>query len=165
MIWPKSSTTTSGRVEGAAPVSALREGCRRRRSADAATWKPLATNKGRGTVCMYDLMLNPAVHSPQEITCAAQQVRKIAREKEIAPQTVLEVFEQWAAALDGRELREVPGLAFLRLWLRRGTLDPLLHRALGPDFLNGGLRWDCTDSRRDIPPSGDHPSISTILRL
>src|SRR5882762_5334855 len=124
MIWPKSSTTTSARVEGAAPISALREGCRRRRSADAATWKPLATNKGRVTVCMNDLMLNPAVHSPQEITCAAQQVREIAREKEIAPHAVLEVFEQWAAALDGRELREVPGLAFLRLWLRRGTLAP-----------------------------------------
>src|SRR6266851_4694543 len=113
MIWPKSSTTTSARVEGAAPVSALREGCRRRRSADAATWKPLATNTGRVTVCMNDLMLNPALHSPQEITCAAQQVREIAREKEIAHCTVLEVFEQWAAALDGRELRE-DGRARLR---------------------------------------------------
>jgi len=44
---------------------------------------------------MNDLMLNPAVHSPQEITWAAKQVREIAREKEIAPNTVLEVFEQW----------------------------------------------------------------------
>jgi len=106
--------------------------------ADAAMWKPLATNTGRVTICMNDLMPNPAVHSPQEITCAAQQVREIAREKEIAPHAVLEVFEQWAAALDGRELREVPGLAFLRLWLRRGTLEPILLRELGPDFLNGG---------------------------
>ena len=100
---------------------------------------------------MNDLMLNPAVHSPQEITCAAQQVREIAREKEIAPQTVLEVFEKWAAALDGRELREVPGLAFLRLWLRRGTLEPILLRELGPDFLNGGWREDGRARLRAFP--------------
>src|SRR5260370_40377120 len=138
MIWPKSLTTTSVRVEGAVPVSASLEGCRRRRSEDAATWKPLATNRGRVTVGMNDLMLDPVVHSPQEITWAARQLREIAREKEIDPQTGLEALEKWAAALGGRELREVPGLAFLRLWLRRGTLEPILLRELGPDFLNGG---------------------------
>src|SRR6266849_3697018 len=111
MTWPKSSTTTNAPAEGAAPVSASREECRRRRFGVAVTWKPLATNMGRGMVRMNDLMLNPGVHSPQEITGAAQQLREIAREKEIAPQTVLEIFEQWAAALDGRELREVAGLA------------------------------------------------------
>ena len=100
---------------------------------------------------MNDLMLNPAVHSPQEITCAAKQVREIAREKEIAPNTVLEIFEQWAAALDSRDLREVPGLAFLRLWLRRGTLEPLLLRELGPDFLHGGWQGDGRARLRAFP--------------
>lgn len=100
---------------------------------------------------MNELMLNPAVDSPQEIMCAARQLREIAREKEIAPQTVLEVFEQWAAALDGRELREVPGLAFLRLWLRRGTLEPILHRELGPDFLNSGWHEDGSARLRAFP--------------
>ncbi|PYV10006.1 MAG: hypothetical protein DMG23_09110 [Acidobacteria bacterium] len=151
MIWPKSSTTTSAPAEGSAPVSALREEYPRRRSGDAATWKPLATNRARGMVCMNDLMLTQEVHSPQEITCGAQRLREIARQKEIAPQTVLEVFEQWAAALDVRELREVPGLAFLRLWLRRGTLEPVLLRELGPDFLNGGWRKDGRARLRAFP--------------
>src|SRR5260370_38971627 len=101
MIWPKSLATTSVRVEGAVPVSASLEGCRRRRSEDAATWKPLATNRCRVTVGMNDLMLDPVVRSPQEITCAAPQLREIVRETEIAPQTALEVFEKWAAALGG----------------------------------------------------------------
>src|SRR5260370_38225622 len=157
MIWPKSSTTKSARVEGAAPVSASWEECRRRRFGVAVTCKPLATNWSRGIVRMNELMLNPAVHSPQEITYRAQQLREIAREKEIAPQTVLEVFEQWAAALDGRELREVPGLAFLRLWLRRGTLEPILHRELGPDFLNGGWGADGSARLRAFAPGQAGP--------
>jgi len=100
---------------------------------------------------MNELMLNPAVHSPQEITYGAQQLREIAREKEIAPQTVLDIFERWAAALDGRELREIPGLPFLRLWLRRGTLEPVLLRELGPDFLNGGWQEDGHAKLRAFP--------------
>src|SRR5258708_303917 len=145
MIWPKSSTTTSVHVEGAALASASREGCQRRRFGDAATWKPPATNRDRAMAGMNDLMLNPAVNSPQQITCAAHQLRELAAQK------VIEIFEQWAAALDGRELREVPGLAFLRLWLRRGTLEPILLRELGPDFLNGGWREDGRARLRAFP--------------
>jgi hypothetical protein len=100
---------------------------------------------------MNDLMLSQEVHSPQEITCVAQRLREIAREQEIAPQTVLDVFEKWAGALDGRELRQVPGLAFLRLWLRRGTLEPILVRELGPDFLDGHWREDGRARLRAFP--------------
>jgi hypothetical protein len=102
-------------------------------------------------VCMNDLMLTQEVQSPQEITSVAERLREIARQQEIAPQTVLEVFERWAAALDGRELREVSGLAFLRLWLRRGTLEPILLRELGPDFMNGGWREDGSARLRAFP--------------
>jgi len=102
---------------------------------------------------MNDLMLTQEVHSPQEITCVAQRLREIARQHEIVPRTVLEVFEQWAAALDGRELREVPGLAFLRLWLRRGTLEPILLREMGSDFLNGGW-WEDGRARLRAFPLG-----------
>jgi len=91
---------------------------------------------------MNDLMLSQELHTPQEITCVGQRLREIARQEAIVPQTILEVFEQWAAALDGPGLREIPGLPFLRLWLRRGTLEPILVRELGPDFLNGGWRED-----------------------
>src|SRR5258708_12627717 len=100
---------------------------------------------------MNDLMLNPAVHSPQEITCAAKQVRENSGEKEIAPNTVLEIFEKWAAALDSRDLREVPGLAFLRLWLRRGTLEPILVRVQGRDFLLCGGQEDGRARLRALP--------------
>src|SRR2546425_11769491 len=55
---------------------------------------------------------------------------------------VLEVFERWAAALDARGLHEVPGVAFLRLWLRRGNLEPVLLRELGPDSVRGGRGAD-----------------------
>jgi hypothetical protein len=87
------------------------------------------------------------VNSPEEITCAAERLREITQEEEISPHAVLEVFERWAAALNAPELQPVPGLAFLRLWLRRGTLEPLLLRELGPNSLNGS--W-CDDGRTKL---------------
>ena len=92
-----------------------------------------------------------AVDSPQEITCAARRLREIAQQDEMTPQMVLEVFERWAAALDVRGLHEVPGTAFLRLWLRRGTLEPVLLRELGPDSLRGGWREDGRARLRAFP--------------
>jgi hypothetical protein len=92
-----------------------------------------------------------AVDSPQEITCAARRLREIAQEDEMTPQMVLEVFERWAAALDVRGLYEVPGAAFLRLWLRRGTLEPVLLRELGPDSLRGRWREDGRARLRTFP--------------
>jgi len=89
---------------------------------------------------MSDLI--QAVDSPQEIVYAARQLREITQKKEIAPQAVLDIFDQWAAALDDRELREVSGVAFLRLWLRRGNLEPVLVRELGPNSLQGGWQKD-----------------------
>jgi hypothetical protein len=92
-----------------------------------------------------------AIASPQEIICAAQRLREIAQQNEIVSQVVLKIFEKWAAALDTRELREVPGLAFLRLWLRRGTLEPILLRELGPNSLDGDWREDGQVSLRPFP--------------
>ena len=92
-----------------------------------------------------------AVDSPQEIAGAARQLREIARQKQIAPQAVLEVFERWAAALDDRELHDVPGVTFLRLWLRRGNLEPVLLRELGPSPVNGGWREDGRARLRAFP--------------
>jgi acyl-CoA reductase LuxC len=97
------------------------------------------------------MMLTQEVDSPQEITYAAQRMREIVQQREITPRTVLDVFERWAAALDGRELREVPGLPFLRLWLRRGTLEPVLLRELGSNFLNGDWRGDGHARLRAFP--------------
>lgn len=94
-----------------------------------------------------------AVESPQEIASAAQRLRDIVREKEIAPHAVLELFEQWAAALGARELHHVPGMTFLRLWLRRGNLEPLLLRELGPNVMNGGW-WEDGRARLRAFPLG-----------
>ena len=92
-----------------------------------------------------------AVDSPQEIAGAAQQLREIAKRKQIAPQVILDIFDQWAAALDGRELHDVPGVTFLRLWLRRGNLEPILLRELGANALHGGWREDGRAKLRAFP--------------
>ena len=97
---------------------------------------------------MSDLI--QAVDSPQEIACAASRLRKIAQGELIPLQVVLEVFEQWAAALKTREF-EIPGLAFLRLWLRRGNLEPILLRELGPNSLSGGWLEDGRAKLRTFP--------------
>jgi len=100
---------------------------------------------------MNDLMLTEAVDSPREISCAAERLREVVQQNDISPQKILEIFEQWAAALDDRELRDVPGVVFLRLWLRRGTLEPILLRELGPDYLNAGWREDGHARLRAVP--------------
>jgi len=89
---------------------------------------------------MSDLISRIA--SPSEITSAAQRLREAALEKSLPPATLLDVFEKWAAALDGHEVREIPGVTFLRLWLRRGTLEPILTRELGAEWLRGEWRDD-----------------------
>ncbi|HKF02177.1 MAG TPA: acyl-CoA reductase [Candidatus Sulfotelmatobacter sp.] len=94
-----------------------------------------------------------AVTSPQEITCAARELRDIVRAEEIAPSAILEIFERWAAALNSRELQEVPGVTFLRLWLRKGTLEPIVLRELGPRGLEGGW-WEDGRARLRAFPLG-----------
>jgi hypothetical protein len=91
------------------------------------------------------------VDDPQQITCAAQQLREIALQKEIAPQTVLEIFERWAGALNDPRLHNIPGVTFLRLWLRRGTLEPVLLRELGAQSLRGGWWEDGRAKLRAFP--------------
>jgi len=92
-----------------------------------------------------------AVDSPESLARAAGQLRATVQEKEIDPQTTLTLFEQWASALDDRALGETPGVTFLRLWLRRGTLEPVLLRELGPHSLNGGWREDGRARLRAFP--------------
>ena len=91
------------------------------------------------------------VDSPHQLTDAARRLREAASEKDFTPQRVLEIFEQWAAALDDREVRDIPGVTFLRLWLRRGTLEPILIRELGPEWLAGEWRQDGRARLRAFP--------------
>jgi len=80
------------------------------------------------------------IDSPAEIVEAASRLRQVVLDSEISPIEVMSVFDSWARSLDSRELDEVPGIVFLRMWLRRGTLEPIIARELGPNALDGG--WD-----------------------
>jgi acyl-CoA reductase LuxC len=93
---------------------------------------------------MNDLIRN--IDSPGDISVAAGQLRKVVSENEITPDMSLEVFEAWAGALGGLKTTEIPGIPFLRLWLRRGTLEPIIARELGRgalygDWMEDGRAW------------------------
>jgi hypothetical protein len=94
---------------------------------------------------MQDLVQHP--QSPAEIAAAAAAVRLALAEADLGLPELLGVFESWAAALSARELDAVPGVAFLRIWLRRGTLEPIIARELGSNALAGG--WE-TDGRAQL---------------
>ena len=82
--------------------------------------------------------LQQHVDSAGEIAGAAAKLRQALREAEVSPNQVLAVFDSWAKSLDARELDQIPGIVFLRMWLRRGTLEPIIARELGPNSLEGG---------------------------
>lgn len=91
------------------------------------------------------------VDSPEAIVQAAVRLREVALNEYLPLGTVLELFERWAAALKGSGMESLPGAAFLRLWLRRGTLEPILERELGRDALNGGWREEGQAKLRAFP--------------
>ena len=78
-----------------------------------------------------------SVDSSQEITAAAQRLRERALHREVTPLQVIEILERWGASLRGPALDAIAGVAFLRLWLRRGTLEPIVVRELGASALRG----------------------------
>ena len=78
------------------------------------------------------------VQSPADISAAAGELRRVVLVEEVSPNEVIAVFESWANSLDSRELDDLPGIPFLRMWLRRGTLEPIITRELGCNALDGG---------------------------
>jgi hypothetical protein len=78
--------------------------------------------------------------SAQEIAAVAQQLRGCARERALTPLQVIEILQRWGESLHGAELDAIPGVPFLRLWLRRGTLEPVVVRELGVEGLRGEWR-------------------------
>jgi Acyl-CoA reductase (LuxC) len=82
--------------------------------------------------------LTHAVHAPEEISLAAAKLREVIAGEALSPNEVMTVFESWAKSLDARELDDLPGIPFLRMWLRRGTLEPIIARELGANALDGG---------------------------
>ena len=82
--------------------------------------------------------LTQIVNSPAEISSAAVKLRQAVMDVELSPNEVMTVFDSWAKSLDARELDDIPGIVFLRMWLRRGTLEPIIARELGANGLSGG---------------------------
>jgi len=76
------------------------------------------------------------VEAPDDLTSASQRLHELVVESELTTETMLQVFDRWANALADRELSNIPGVTFLRLWLRRGNLEPILRRELGDGSLN-----------------------------
>jgi hypothetical protein len=94
-----------------------------------------------------------SVDSPEEITAAAARLRESLESRPLTAREVIEILERWGAALHGAELDAVPGVPFLRLWLRRGTLEPIVIRELGPGALTGEWREE-RGARLRIFPQG-----------
>jgi hypothetical protein len=82
--------------------------------------------------------LTHRVESPSEISAAAAKLRQEISDSQLSPDEVMTVFDFWAKRLDARELDDLPGIPFLRMWLRRGTLEPIIARELGSNALHGG---------------------------
>ena len=78
------------------------------------------------------------VDSPEEISNAAAELRQVIAREQMSPNEVIAIFGSWAKSLDARELDDFPGIVFLRMWLRRGTLEPIVVRELGANSLDGG---------------------------
>jgi len=78
------------------------------------------------------------VNSPDEISRAAANLRQVVLDADVSPNDVITVLDSWGKALDARELDDIPGIVFLRIWLRRGSLEPMVARELGPNGLDGG---------------------------
>lgn len=85
--------------------------------------------------------MTPLVHqvtSAEEIGQAASRLRRAVEQRAVSPDEVMAVFERWAENLDAGELKDIAGIPFLRMWLRRGTLEPVVRRELGEEALRNG---------------------------
>jgi len=89
--------------------------------------------------------------SPREITAAAQRVRERAHDLALTPSQVIDTLERWGQSLRGPTVDGIPGVAFLRLWLRRGTLEPMVVRELGVEGLNGAWHEERNARLRAYP--------------
>jgi hypothetical protein len=86
-------------------------------------------------------MLEPILSSDPvtQFALAGRRLRDRVRRSPVTPSQVIDVLERWGAAMRGPGMDSIPGVPFLRLWLRRGTLEPIVLRELGPDAFHG--RW------------------------
>ncbi len=89
--------------------------------------------------------------SAREVAAAAQRLRAQALEQELTPSQVIGILERWGESLRGPAVDAIPGVAFLKLWLRRGTLESIVRRELGAEGLHGEWRLEGTARLRTFP--------------
>jgi hypothetical protein len=69
------------------------------------------------------------VATPKEVEALFQSLSSAKQGPCIS--RVIDLFEDWGKLLDDPSLGDIPGLAFLKLWLRRGTIEGILKREFG----------------------------------
>jgi Acyl-CoA reductase (LuxC) len=89
--------------------------------------------------------------SARDITAAAQRLRQRALARDLSPSQVIGMLERWGESLRGPVVDDIAGVAFLRLWLRRGTLEPIVVRELGTEGLHGAWRAEGSARLRAYP--------------
>src|SRR3974390_3524044 len=139
-------------VGGAASAFVSSSECRRWRCGAAATSRRHGNAPLRGRCSMPDLVRQ--FDSAPEITAAAQRLREQALARELTPTQVIKILERWGEALRGPAVDAIPGVPFLKLWLRRGTLESIVVRELGPEGLRGEWRAEGSARLRAFPLGG-----------
>ena len=91
------------------------------------------------------------VESVEEILGRARRLREQALRSDLSPLQVIEILERWGDALRGPTVDSIPGVPFLRLWLRRGTLEPVVVRELGTEGLRAQWRAEHGIRLRTFP--------------
>jgi len=84
----------------------------------------------------------PVFDSAEQISAAAENMRQTVLALPLTPDAILDVFEKWSANLGSPDTADIPGVAFLRMWLRRGTLEPIITRELGQEALHNSWTPD-----------------------
>lgn len=92
-----------------------------------------------------------AITWPEDLAFASHELRQIACQYRLTTGFLLDTLDRWAAALDCPEVRQIPGGAFLRLWLRRNTLEAVLVREFGQVSLCDQWLEDGHARRRAFP--------------
>jgi Acyl-CoA reductase (LuxC) len=89
--------------------------------------------------------------SAQQIAAVAERLRVRALERALTPSRVIEILERWGESLRGSGVDGIPGVPFLKLWLRRGTLESIIVRELGVEGLRGDWRTERAARLRAFP--------------
>src|ERR1700746_2447034 len=129
MTLRRSSATTAAAAGAGESASVSSSGCRGRRSAVAATSSRCDHDAPRAPAAMAELIQR--FDSAVEITVIAERLRARALEQELSTAQVIEILDRWGESLRGPEVDAIPGAPFLRLWLRRSTLEAIVERELG----------------------------------